>query len=335
MKMSEKSQFLKNWMEILRNCNYDNTYKMAWAKALTEISLEMDSTKHSQNSELIEITLLQMANKVLKYYWNQTIFFNLVQGSNPLKPPKILSLTKELIALYQEEKEDVKPERFEKAETEIKSNEDLNKQYIKILRKIVTALKSDVSYRFLNLGRKKLEGIYNYNKGDDSLFISYANLKTLKDNYEDIYETINYRWALILETFNTTPRICKKVKIIDEKGIKRKSLKRFMKYLDMDNPEHICFVCGRKVEEDLSIDHVIPWSYLYSDDLWNLVYVHRSCNSSKGNIVPNQLLIKRLEDRNKKLLRAVEYGKSDKVVEELKVAVENNYVYKLWTSCQG
>ncbi len=34
--------FIGNWLSVIRNCSYDKTYKMAWAKAITEISLELD-----------------------------------------------------------------------------------------------------------------------------------------------------------------------------------------------------------------------------------------------------------------------------------------------------
>ena len=39
--------------------------------------------------------------------------------------------------------------------------------------------------------------------------------------------------------------------------------------------------------DKVDVDHILPWSFLYSDDLWNLVYSHRSCNSSKSNIIHN------------------------------------------------
>lgn len=326
--------FLDSWLKILRNCNYDNTYKMAWAKAITEISLESDYAGCNDNEE-IEITLKQIAQKVIKYYWNQTIYFYLIQGSNPLKPPKILSITKGLIEVYQEAIHLFQPIRFERAQNDIESNLSLKEQYDAAIKDIIKVLKSDVSYRFLNLEGIKIEGIYNYKQNDNSLYISVENLKILKQNVQMLFETINYRWALILETFNSTPRICKKVKIIDDNQIRRKPLMRFMKYLDMDNPDHICFVCGKRIEADLSIDHVIPWSYLYSDDLWNLVYAHKGCNSTKSNIVPDEEIIKRLQQRNKSLLELIEVWKQDKVTKELRVAVEKDYVQKFWITCQG
>lgn len=326
------TRFLDNWYNILRNCNYDNTYKMSWAKAIVEIGLE---TNYSNNNDLIEITLEQIAHKIIKYYWNQTIFFNLIQGSNPLKPPKIISITKELIEKYQDELLTMQPVRFERIEYLFENNAVLFKHYTKAIKKIVSTLKSDVSYRFLNISGKKILGIYQYKKGDNKLYIKKENLKLLKSNSQNIFDTINYRWSLILETFNSTPRICKKVKIIDDIDIKRRPLNRFMKYLDLDNQQHRCFICGDRIDNTLlSIDHVIPWSYLYSDDLWNLVYTHKSCNSAKNNIIPEERFIRKLEERNRRLLNILDGQSVDKNIEELRLAVGSNYVRKFWIGCQ-
>lgn len=84
-----ENKFYSRFTKIIRECNYDNTYKMAWAKSLVELC-----SAKELNEESVLITLHEIAGKFLKYYWNQTIFFDLVQGSNPQKPPKILTLTK-------------------------------------------------------------------------------------------------------------------------------------------------------------------------------------------------------------------------------------------------
>ena len=48
------------------------------------------------------------------------------------------------------------------------------------------------------------------------------------------------------------------------------------KHVEKENPNKICFVTNRPISpNNLSIHHVIPWSYMYSDDLWNLVYVDK------------------------------------------------------------
>ena len=60
-----ENNFYKLFKKIIRECNYTNTYKMAWAKALVEIAIE-----NKDNKNVISIKLETIANKVLKYYWN-------------------------------------------------------------------------------------------------------------------------------------------------------------------------------------------------------------------------------------------------------------------------
>ena len=321
------SRQFDEFKQIIREFSYDNTYKVAWAKALVELSSELPII-----GDEVEISLEQIARKYLKYYWNQPIFFDLIQGSNLQKSPEVVTATKALIEAYYENVGNRKPELFERAESNLPK-----KEYETALRKTTSTLKKDVSYRFLNLNGKKLD-VYRYNKGDSNLWISTGLLQELRDNERDLYDLINYRWGMILETFNSSPRINKKVKIMDERVIKRKPLTKYKQWLDIENPTHVCFLCGQEItDKELSIDHVIPWSYMYSDDLWNLVYVHRSCNSSKSNVVPSEEGIAKLKERNKRLLddfikeHISEKKALPKEIGSLEIAIENDYVDKFYT----
>lgn len=325
-----ETNFYSIFKRIIRECNYDNTYKMAWAKALVEISIE-----NKDKEEFIDINLKVIAEKFIKYYWNQTIYFDLIQGSNLTKTPIILQKVKELIEEYFKYINSKKPDRFERVEDLIKEN--MNKQYNNCLNSIARTLKADVSWRFTFIDKQNHEEIYKYSKEENKITISKENLEILEENSQDLFDLINYRWGLILETFNSSPRINKKVKIIDEIDIKRNSLNKFKKYLNEENSEKICFICGEKInEKDLSIDHVIPWSYLYADDLWNLVYVHKNCNSSKNNVIPNEKDIEKLKLRNNKLLEILDKKNiKGKEVDELRLAIDKDYVNKFWIGCKS
>lgn len=316
--------------KIIRECNYDNTYKMAWAKALVELSGEVEITEES-----IVISLTQIAEKYLKYYWNQTIFFDLIQGSNPNKPPVVVSCVKKLIECFYSKIGNRKPIRYERLVGLINSL-SLEKEHTKTIEEIVYAIMQDVSWRFLNIPGVE-EKVYEYEKGDTELRIDASLLKLLHENAQDLYDLINYRWGMILETFNNSPRISKKVKIIDEQEIKRNSLTKYKRYLDLENNDHICFICGEPIpEKEVSIDHVIPWGYMYSDDIWNLVYVHKSCNSQKGIIIPGKNEIARLKERNDRLLSyMIKLNMHDKRYEELSMAKEHDYVEKFWVGCKS
>jgi 5-methylcytosine-specific restriction endonuclease McrA len=323
--------FINKWLHIIRNCSFDNTYKAAWSKAIAEIAVEHDF--ESQKEEIVEITLNSISQKVIRYYWEQISFFDLKQSANPNKPPKIVSVVKDLIKVYQATTGSLQPLKWFRANVE----SVCRPEYEKAIKDIVKALKADVSYRFLRIEGKEIEGIYEYKQNDDCLYITAENLKQLKVHSLIVFDAINYRWTQMLENFNHSPRISKKVKIIDEENVRRKPLSKFAIYLNVENPDHACFLCGERITgETPAIDHVIPWSYLYSDDLWNLVYTHQKCNSSKSNVIPNEEMIQRLEERNNKLfLLLLERGIKDKHDSELEMAIESNFVRKFWISCQG
>lgn len=80
------SEYIKLWLEIIENMNNDNTYKLAWGRALLELILEIE---HVKDDNIISFN--DIAKKMLKYYWNQIYFFNLKQS-----PAKVRLLFKKL-----------------------------------------------------------------------------------------------------------------------------------------------------------------------------------------------------------------------------------------------
>jgi hypothetical protein len=324
------SQFLIDFKRIIREANYTNTYKMAWGKALVELSLTLKDSKEDP----VVVPLSSIASLMIKYYWNQGIFFNLIQGSNFSEPPLLCQIVDDLIARFYELQGEKIPVIYEKASLIFK---DKDPTYFEAaVAKAGTILKKDVSYRFTKLGTENMKTIYHYEQGDNQLLISKEVLKDLASESQDLFDLINYRWSLILETFNSSPRINKKVRIMDERDIKRSPLERFDMFLDLQNPDHICFICGKSIkDEELSRDHVIPWSYLYSDDLWNIVYVHKSCNSIKSNVIPSQEAIDQLKKRNLALREAMmKLGHMGKDFDNLNLAIERDLVDEFYIGCK-
>ena len=50
-----------------------------------------------------EIDHEDIAVNMFKHHWNQTVFFDLEQGQNPNKKPKIVQLVREQIKFYRSE----------------------------------------------------------------------------------------------------------------------------------------------------------------------------------------------------------------------------------------
>jgi len=306
------TETLSNWFEVIKNCSVSNTYKMGWSKSIVECCFEDDS------EELIHFDRISM--KMFKYYWNQTIFFDLQQGSNPNKPPTFVSYVKSKIEEYQSQY-GFQPKEFERMEDKV----DVDLKYLNRI------LIENVSYRFLEVGGKDYD-LYELDKKERTIRVK--NPRILKEYSDILFEVINYRWVQILETYNSSPRISKKIKITDRGGVKRKPLGKFKKYLQLTDKR--CFISGEEFDGDLSIDHLIPWSFMFSDDIWNLVFVKQKYNSSKSNRIVDESEIIKLEERNMKLLhRMKEEGMKDKNYSELEFSIKNNQLRKFWISFKG
>jgi 5-methylcytosine-specific restriction endonuclease McrA len=318
------NQYIKDFFHVIRNCSVENTYKMSWSKSIVECCVE----NPSQNV----ISFKDISHNVFKYYWDQTIHFDLQQSPNPNPkpkspnpnpnpPPSYITYVIEEITKYQK-KYGKKPVMFLRVQDKIELD----------YKRMVRILKSNVCSRFLKVDGKEYN-LYELDKKNSTITVHHP--EQLKEYSDFLFESINYRWTQILENFNHSPRISKKVKIIDLQEIKRGSLGKFRKYLDLMGTK--CFICEKEIENETpSIDHVIPWSYMYSNDIWNLVNTHRSCNSSKSNILVKEETINKLEKRNVKLLKLLSNkGIEDKQKNELKLSIDRNLVKSFWNGFNG
>ena len=75
---------------------------------------------------------------------------------------------------------------------------------------------------------------------------------------------------------------------------------------------------------------------MYSDDLWNLVYVNKSINSSMSNRIKKDEIKNKLIKRNKTLLKILDAKNvSNREVEKLRLAIDKDYVELFWIGHQG
>lgn len=318
---------IRDFLYLIREGRVDNSYKMVWAKAIVDLCTE--------RPERTDIPLTQVAKKVFGYYWNIHVFFDpdgntLMQGSNIKKPPKILQLVLKSICEYKELKSQTfKPVFYERINTVDLAKLDVN------YAAVTSFLKTDVRHRFLKLGDQELS-LYDYETDAEQLRFKKGECKTIAMYQDVLHEAILFRWTQIIEDFNSsTPRIASKLRIRRDAPPKRASLSRFCEWLLLENPNKLCSICGENIQTDkeTSVDHLIPWSFLYSDDIWNVAFAHKSCNSSKNNRCPKKLDILKQQERNfalYELLKENPEKKNKKEFKELEMANSQNYLEKMW-----
>lgn len=322
-------EYINNWFTVIESMKNENTYKLAWGRALVECIYHGN---YFENSEGKQVVLLQdIAKCMLKYYWNQLFFFNLKQSPTRIdnRQPYIVQYTNELIDTYKEITGSAIPVWFDKAES------DIDEKIInKIVRKICGILPNDVSWRFkeINNVEMPLYAYDNIGRSDEVIFDKTA-VELIKEYGIIISKLLNYKWSQLLEKFNYAPKIANKVSSISDSKLKRESLTKYKNELMKQFKDGIAidFYSGEPLaENDISVDHVIPWSFMYSDDIWNLVLTSKSHNSSKSNSIPSEEVIQKLKERNEQIVELLD----PKFGIEMKDAIANNYLDKYYFECR-
>lgn len=287
--------YIKQWLSVIDGMNNTNTYKLAWGRAIVELCHVYDG-----NEDLVVFKFEQIGEYVLKYFWNQTYFFKLYQGPAKSKP-KIQQITERIIEYYEFKAKSRLPVWFDLAYPILSEDK---KQYQRFLSEIAGAMKTDVSWRFTKLQDEQID-LYDLDLNNKLIKLKREHYLSLKDHAFVLSQLLNYRWAQLLEKFNQSPRIAMKVKGSTDEQIRRSNLTKFKNALLKQFPEGMVrdFYTDEILDpKDISIDHVIPWSFMYSDDIWNLVITSKSRNSSKSNSVVNQDYIEKLKNRNQEIV---------------------------------
>jgi len=145
-----------------------------------------------------------------------------------------------------------------------------------------------------------LEGkVYSFNLSEyDGIYLSPSAFDFLT-KYRAELEKINYySWAKFLEKVNADDALIRVIDKLDLATPVRKSLDVYRAVLQKEFEENTCFYCGRKLASTSPVDHVIPWKFMKTDNLWNLVLVCPKCNSKKNDRLPSQKNLNRIIERN-------------------------------------
>lgn len=318
-------KYISNWLRIIESMKNDNTYKLAWGRALVECIYYQ---RYKVEDGKAIVSLNDIAKCMLKYYWNQTFFFALKQSPYEDKSPVIVQITNQLISRFAELNGSLIPVWFDKAE------EKLGDELEVAVKKVVDRLQENVSWRFKRVDDEVLE-IYEYDNINRSKYVFFKkeDAELLKEYALVISKLLNYKWAQLLEKYNYAPKIVNKVNSISEAKLRRESLTKYKNELMKQFADGVAidFYSGKPLDDnDISVDHVIPWSFMYSDDIWNLVLTSKSNNSSKSNSIPSVEVIEKLKQRNIKLVGLL----ATKFDSEIKESIDKDLVDKFYFECR-
>jgi 5-methylcytosine-specific restriction endonuclease McrA len=284
-----------------------STYKYALIKSLIENLYQIN--------DQFELTYDQLAYSFTKIYWNLIVHHQL-DRQNRGKNARVVTIIKEAQATYAIPSEF----SFDKIDATLQVN---------LVRKVKTTMKENVFGALYGDTRGSFYAFdhkreyFKINPSVHSFMLNYQRL---------IVNLTNYHMAAMIEELNEVPSINYLLGKV-ESIARRTSLRSFEKLL-MSHFEAICFYCNKTLsgkKRETHVDHFIPWSFVQSDHIWNLVLSCHKCNSSKSDKLPERLFLEDIIIRNNELntkivdLNMMTNYKEQKIIKLYDYSIKNGY----------
>ncbi len=261
----------------MRHALKSASYKPALLKALVRCCRQSDD---------LRIPLDAVGREFTKLYWNQTVVYHLRQAASLSKESTAVKLIRQTAQTYK---------AHDLAGLPAAGRAKIDRQMSRLLT-------VNVLHAFHASRPPGMPLLYHWEPGQDHVVITPNAHTFLKTQAAALELVANFYWAEFLEGCNRlAPRIVQKV---SRDGASRKSLQKYLNILREESNVQ-CFYCEAPLGENLAttVDHVIPWSFLLEDDLWDLVLACNRCNSAKSDWLPDHAFIEKLLLRNRRLSR--------------------------------
>ncbi len=248
-----------------------SSYKPALLKALIRIA----STPAD-----IDIAFDRLGAEFLRLYWTQTVVFRLRQAPSLAKEPEVVQEIRRVATANR-----VRDLR----ELPISERKKLESRLARVLPiNVVDAFHASAPASMPPLFERATK---------NSIRLTADTQAFLRENAGALQAIANLWWARYLEKVNQlAPLIVQKV---ERDGARRTSVAKYSELLRaLDGPR--CFYCERNVSGGLKghVDHVIPWSFMLADPLWDLVLACENCNLAKSDVLPHRDYLTKLTTRH-------------------------------------
>lgn len=217
-------------------------------------------------------------------------------------------LSYDFLELYQDRCKDNAPQmgqvgRKTIVEREIDFITHSNKPMADSARVIAKGALSDMVLQRFNVlfGRPIPEPFYQFHEGDTAITLSDNLLQLCQEaEVKEVFEReILSRWDLLEHSFerlHPVPILPDEALLYLQNKQERKNLTPLVPVL-WGYQEGKCFYCKEELY-DVAVDHVIPYSAVWMNDVWNLVLAHNHCNEDKNDNIPSWAFIEKLIRRN-------------------------------------
>ena len=264
--------------------NKSESYKLFWFKAIL----------HEVGQGKAAISFRELIERMIVDAWYMVSEYKLNLG-----PADTLEKT----VLYIAEKENFLPtEKEEVLLSYLHTSEDKTlKGFMKVLSQnvpyrlqapLISTPDSKLWYRtkaiseYINSQNGIMYLIEHNGSLDNRIIIDELWMEYLQSNLGILVGWTDFNLITYLQRRNpTVPGISDKIYPPQER--KLTAATNYWKYIINKGPVRDIYSDVELTTHGLSIDHFVPWSYVASDELWNLIPTPKSINSSKSNNLPD------------------------------------------------
>jgi hypothetical protein len=312
-------EVLKNINQIIERDSKDTTYKFALLRATIEV-IQQKTPHEIKRNRRISIPLGLLVLKWLEYY------YPIIEAKMPQKKGDNLSSnTLSFRALFEEVTDYYESKGgynlFYKEFIKCSYPDHLNETIYKLCKKIRDTIKKQpmcyigrsVSDEFYSIYELEADGVRlsKPNKLDVEFMIGRFGRFTIPEEYYHVFEylgsfltgthSIMINWAeFTVEKSNRSlnlqqvlPKILMSPLNERDTRLTEDMLTRYLK----EEGQLTCVWSGKKIKQNLNIDHMLPFSVWRNNDLWNLLPTTKGVNSVKSDSIPSNELLSRSKGR--------------------------------------
>lgn len=129
--------------------------------------------------------------------------------------------------------------------------------------------------------------LYKFTKAGNSIVLHPLWIEYLQVNFSIIRGWAAWEFLEYMQRRNpSVPAVASKI----FPPLERESMaeqNKFWKRVIAQSDDLRCIYSEQIIQEDFSLDHYLPWTFVAHNQLWNLIPVPKSVNSSKSNKLPS------------------------------------------------
>ncbi|MFC1575531.1 HNH endonuclease [Gemmatimonadota bacterium] len=281
----EQLDFIQKLRRLLDEGSFVATYKYALLHAIADLCV----THGDDSGAPLTLSTRELADQFIRLYWRQAAPFPLGDRDEPLRQntgrqAAIVNAVLEARARY-----DGVLGRFASSGA-----------WRGCVGSVEQTIRIMPLWKLQTIGSERMEFLYENREEENprEILLNPGVAYCFRQFYSLIVEMVEGAWTRQVRRTNDA-LLGPEAELRDFLfGTSRRDLSRYREILE-DLQEGRCFYCRRKLEEQMAVDHFVPWRRYPLDLAHNFVLAHTTCNNSKGDRLAAVLHLRRWHERNR------------------------------------